>query len=185
MIEFADVKDFKYILKHLNEQKLDGKYVTVFDAKECRNAVLCLNCNERGHFIDDCPQSIIYSETVEEKSIGNRTAHSRGITIYEPKSSELQSFDEDSTSVNRSGTNIDENDGGSIKQAYPRGILLNTSNKCDNNSDSNSDGIEIQKGFEFKIKTNKHPTPLQTHSFLQPSSKIQISNLPQLSYCNI
>ena len=147
MIQFADIKDFKYILKNLNEQKLDGKYVTVFDAKEYENAMLCLNCNKRGHLIDDCPNSIIYSETVEEKSIGQKsksghqTVHSRVITIYEPTiSSEKQQLDDEN--------DIDTT---SIKQSHLRELMVNTSNKCDNNnnnnSDSNSDGIEIQKAL--------------------------------------
>ena len=190
MIEFTDIKDFKYTLNNLADVKLGGKYVTAFDAKECRNAVMCLNCNKRGHFIQNCPNSIVYSETVDEKSMSrpghrvghSRGGHSRGITIYEPKIPSELRFETSSvlTLNNNENTDTDEQPLRKTKSynEYPKQIMLNTSTAC--YSDSNSDGVEIERNLLSNIRTKTKISRPQTHSFMHRSAKIQISNLPQL-----
>eukprot|EP01083_Nonionella_stella_P169197 573184_1 len=81
VVQFGDEVDFKYILSNLNGDKVGDRYVAVFDTKECRDAVTCLNCNTKGHLMKDCPRPIELSET-ESSMTG--VGHHRNITIYEP-----------------------------------------------------------------------------------------------------
>lgn len=83
------MNEFEYILRHLNGHKLGEKYVSALDANEYWQNIICLNCNQRGHQMTDCPNSCAFSETVEiseEKSMilpMTQGGHSRGITICE------------------------------------------------------------------------------------------------------
>ena len=105
MVQLSDTDEFHHVLDDLNGAKLGTRSVRVIDAKECRNAVLCLNCHRRGHFITECPHEMVLSETnstvatppsqsVSHLSISrlssvcmsspHRKAISRGIIPFEP-----------------------------------------------------------------------------------------------------